>query len=367
MEQPPLGQRPSHGLPEVSVVISTHNRCDLLPEAVTSVLGQDAESPPFELIIVDNNSTDGTRRVAEALIERGNGRLRYAFEPRQGLSYGRNAGVACARGRIVAFTDDDVRVAPDWVKSIVRALDSNPDVDFVGGKVLPRWPVRPPRWLTPLHWSPLAIADFGDEPLYVDLHRPLCLVGASLAVRREVFDQFGGFDPEFQHDPGAVSAIEDHEFEQRLWSAGRRGLYVPEIVITAEVQPRRLEKRYHRRWHLDHGRMIARLEADQSEYARDGVGVAAQDGGLVLFGVPAWLYRRVITHAAASAVAAVRGREELAFWHENQVREAVGQIRYHFQCHQRGSRRRRPAAELGAFALALVRRWRSHHRLRPVS
>jgi glucosyl-dolichyl phosphate glucuronosyltransferase len=365
MEQSPLNRRPELGTPDVSVVISTHNRRDLLPEAIASVLAQEENSPPFELIVVDNDSTDGTREVVEELIARGDGRLRYLFEARKGLSYGRNAGVACARGRIVAFTDDDVRVAPDWVRSIVRALDAHPEVAFVGGKVLPRWPADPPRWLTPLHWSPLALADFGDEPRYVDRHNPACLVGASLAVRRELFDEFGGFDPAYQHDPGAVSAVEDHEFEQRLWRAGRRGLYAPEVVITAAVQPDRLEKRYHRRWHYDHGRMVARLECADRESA--GASGDCEDGRLQLFGVPAWAIRRVVARLVAWVAATVLDRPALAFWHEGEMREAAGQIRYHFERHRRESHRRNLAAELGAFALALVRRWRSQHRLRPAS
>lgn len=365
MEQHPPNGRPPGGSPEVSVVISTHNRCDLLPEAVASVLGQEDGSPSFELIVVDNNSTDATRVVVEALIPRAGGRLRYAFERRQGLSHGRNAGIAHARGRVVAFTDDDVRVAPDWVKTIVGALDDHPDADFAGGKVLPRWPSEPPRWLTSEHWAPLAITDFGDETFYVDRSRPLCLVGASLAVRREVFDEFGGFDPAYQHEPGAVSAVEDHEFELRLWRAGRRGVYAPQIRITAEVQPHRLQKRYHRRWHSDHGRMFARLQRDDEHYDREGALVLAPANGLTLFGSPAWLYRFVLSEAAALARTAALGQQSRAFWHESRVREAVGQIGHGFRRHERECHTSR-LAELGAFALALLRRRLSHHPLRPV-
>ncbi|MFL5577341.1 MAG: glycosyltransferase [Gemmatimonadaceae bacterium] len=352
----------------MSVVISTHNRCDQLPAAIASVLDQQPGGPSFELIVVDNNSIDNTRRVVEELqhAAAGDGRLRYAFERRQGLSHGRNAGVARARGRIVAFTDDDVRVAPDWVAAIVRALDAHPDADFVGGRILPRWPADPPRWLTREHWAPLAISDFGDEPRYVDRSKPLCLVGASLAVRREVFDEFGGFDPAFQHEPGAVSAVEDHEFELRLWRAGRRGLYSPDICIAAEVQPNRLEKRYHRRWHSDHGRMVARLERADEHYDRSGALVSAPPYWLTLFGVPAWLYRSMAYHVAAGLYAGLLGRGAQAFWHETQLRESLGQMRHYLATRPR-ERHTSHLAEVGQFALALLRRRRSHDRLRALS
>ena len=125
---------------DVSVVICTYNRCDLLPPALESVVEQSAAGVGYEVIVVDNNSTDGTRRVVEAMIaRRGHANLRYVFEGEQGLSHARNAGVRAARARVVAFTDDDVRAAPDWVASIKRAFDEHPEAAYVGGKVLPLW------------------------------------------------------------------------------------------------------------------------------------------------------------------------------------------------------------------------------------
>src|SRR5919202_1974563 len=88
---------------DISVVISTYNRCDMLPGAIESVLAQDAEGVHYELIIVDNNSTDRTREVVESLIARGEGSLRYVFEGKQGLSHARKAGIYAARVPITAL------------------------------------------------------------------------------------------------------------------------------------------------------------------------------------------------------------------------------------------------------------------------
>jgi glycosyltransferase involved in cell wall biosynthesis len=313
------------GVPLVSVVMSTYNRGALLGEAVESILAQAEPVPPFELLIVDNNSSDDTRAVVAALIARHGPRVRYLFEGRQGLSYGRNAGVAQSRGAIVAFTDDDIRVAPDWVSSIVRALDEYPDVDYVGGKVLPRWPSSPPAWLTSAHWAPLALTDGGDRSFMVDRTNPRCLVAASIGVRRTALDLVGGFDPAFQHN-GRCSSVEDHDFQLRLWRRGRKGLYDPRIVVLADVQVDRMTKAHQRRWHRDHSRIAPYL------YHVDEV--IAQDQALVvrrprktLFGVPLWSYRLVMTTSLALALAWLRRDQSGAMSQENALREQVGWMR----------------------------------------
>jgi glycosyltransferase involved in cell wall biosynthesis len=139
---------------DVSVVISTYNGEAVLPGALESVLNQDAGDLTYEVIVVDNNSDDSTRAVVESFIARSAGRLRYVFEPRQGVSYGRNAGIAVASAPIIAFFDDDIRVARDWVRTLKQTLDAHPEVQFVAGKVLPEWQAPPPAWLTEVHWSP---------------------------------------------------------------------------------------------------------------------------------------------------------------------------------------------------------------------
>src|SRR6202022_2891195 len=111
---------------DISVVIPTYNRCDMLPGALEGVLGQDAGSLRYEVIVVDNNSTDRTREVVATLIEGGETRLRYMFEGKQGPAHARNAGIAVAVAPIIAFTDTDGRVAPSGLAEIKRALDEHP-------------------------------------------------------------------------------------------------------------------------------------------------------------------------------------------------------------------------------------------------
>lgn len=238
-------------MPQVTVVVSTYNRAHLLPTALRA-LAQQVAPVPYEVVVVDNNSTDSTRQAVESCREWFDGCLRYEFEPRQGLSYARNAGIRTARSPLIAFTDDDVQVTPRWVARMHQVSCEYPDIDCFGGKVLPRWRSAPPSWLDRRHWSPLALTDHGDEPFMVSAERPQCLIGANLVIRRRAFERAGLFAPDFHR-------AQDHEWLLRFWRAGLRGLYEPGLVVCADIDPERMTRRYHRRWHLQHGRYSARM------------------------------------------------------------------------------------------------------------
>src|SRR3982751_1539278 len=239
--------------PEISVVLSTYNRGPLLERALRSVLAQQQPAAPaFELIVVDNNSTDGTRAIVERVAAE-DARVRYVFEARQGLSHARNAGIVQARGAFVAFTDDDVRAEADGLSAIVRAFEEHPAADVVGGRVLPMWPSPPPAWLTRDHWGPLALVDHGEHPIAITSGHSIGVVGANMAFRRGVFDAVGVFATDFQRVKDGIGSLEDHEFLLRVYRSGRQGVYDPRIVVHAEVQPNRLDPGYHRRWHRGHG------------------------------------------------------------------------------------------------------------------
>src|SRR5438309_11579812 len=137
---------------DVSIVVSTYNRCRLLEGALRALLSQTSADVAYEILVVDNNSTDQTRPLVQELATQNQEKLKYLFEPKQGLSYGRNTGIASAKASIIALPDDDVRVAADWVSRIKAGFEANPDIDFLGGKVVPRWPAEPPTWLTKENW-----------------------------------------------------------------------------------------------------------------------------------------------------------------------------------------------------------------------
>jgi len=297
--------------PQLSVIMSTYNRGELLRDALHSVLAQHVGStPPFELIVVDNNSPDNTREIIERLAGL-DARVRYVFEPQQGASYARNAGIREARAPLIAFIDDDVRAEPDWVANIVRAFSDHPEADVVGGRVLPVWPGTAPVWLTRDHWSPLALVDYSDTPVAINPEHPICLVSANLSVRRPVFDAVGVFAPEFQVVKSDIlGSVEDHEFLLRVLRTGRTLFYDPRIAVHAEVQANRLEQAYHRRWHSGHGHFYALLRSEDMERTRVGT----------LFGVPAHLYRRALGDLVGWLRSKTSGESDRAFHHEVRLR-----------------------------------------------
>ena len=301
----------------VTAVLITFNRAHLLGPAIDALLSQSGNSPQYELVVVDNNSTDDTRGVIEARMSRAGHRLRYVFEAQQGISFARNAGIANARADIIAFTDDDVRVTCGWVRAIKEALDTHPYVDCVGGRILPVWEAPPPLWLTERHWiGPLALQNYGDQPLVLDSNRPMSLAGANFAFRRQVFERIGGFPPEF-------TRAEDSAFLQRFWRSGYRALYTPQVTAYARVQAERLEKHYHRRWHADTG-SYTRL-GEELNAANTSAGQHRPFARVL--GMPRFAINELAAETLCWFVHAVRGREADAFWHEGQIRELVAYMR----------------------------------------
>jgi len=309
--------------PVVSVVLCTYNRSHLLTPALDALLRQGPDTPPYEVIVVDNNSADATRQVVEPFIA--SGIVRYAFEPSQGLSHARNHGLSIARADLIAFTDDDVRVTSTWIRSIVDTFAEHPDLDMVGGKVEPIWGDAPPPWLTESGDAPLALANFGDKAFRIGPRssvlgarstpdRDVCLIGANVAMRRRLFERAGNFSPKVQRVRDGIGSTEDYEFQLRALGLGSLAMYDPRIVVRAPVPRERLMKRYHRAWHSGHGRFYA-LMRDPS-FERSSLGT--------LLGVPAHVYRSAIREAVAWVGNVVARRNAAAFAHELRLRFLCG-------------------------------------------
>jgi glycosyltransferase involved in cell wall biosynthesis len=306
---------------DVSVVIPTYNRSALLREAVQSVLGQ-ISSSPFEIVIVDNNSQDDTETVARALVDAHPGKIHYVRETEQGNAHARNRGVRTARGPIIAFIDDDVAVESDWLPTLIQTLDSHSDLSFVGGRVLPQWSGPPPSWLTPDHWSPLALLDYGPEEFIISGDNPRGLLTANIAFRRSVFDEVGWFSPHLQRVKNIIGSMEDTEFLLRVCRSGRQGMYLPQMIAKAPVEAERLSKTYHRRWHTGQGHFYAVMRDPQWERSRFSVA-----------GVPSHLYKQTLTHGLNWLKTIVTGNADAAFTHECQLRFFRGF--YRARAHQR--------------------------------
>jgi glucosyl-dolichyl phosphate glucuronosyltransferase len=213
----------------------------------------------WELLVVDNNSQDQTPSVVEEFVCRHPHRVRYVFEPKQGLSRARNAGIREAQGDVIAFTDDDVTVDPNWLANLTAPLiDDHTNWAGCAGRICQGEKFSPPPWL-PLH-GPFnmggAIVQFDEGDQQTELRR--APFGANMAFRKLMFEQHGYFRTDLGRNAGSLIGNEDTEFGDRLMAAHERLCYVPNAVVNHPVPPERLTKRYVRSYWFGYGRSLAR-------------------------------------------------------------------------------------------------------------
>jgi len=204
---------------DLSLVICTRNRRDQLRRALDAVARVRATCP-WELVVVDNGSTDGTSETINQYLAREDLQVRTVQEATPGLGRARNAGLKLARGRVVAFTDDDCYPAENYVDAMVRVFE-DPPIAFAGGRIL--------------------LFDPADFPITIQTRQdrveippnsfiPAGLIqGANFAVRREVLLAVDGFDPRF--GAGTPFACEDVDVLARLSAAGYSGAYDPRPLV----------------------------------------------------------------------------------------------------------------------------------------
>ncbi|MGB8540681.1 MAG: glycosyltransferase [Candidatus Acidiferrales bacterium] len=250
--------------PKITVILCTHNRARTLATALESIAAQNVpHSVGWEIVVVDNNSSDDTRQVVEDIQRRYPNRFRYFFERQQGLSHARNAGIREARGEILAFIDDDETAASDWLHSLTVNL-YNGEWSGAGGRILPQWNCDRPKWLSDqsaFALAPLAVFDLGTQagPL---TESPF---GANMAFRKEVFDACGGFRTDLGRIGKGMLSGEDSEFGRRVLAAGRRLRYEPSAVTYHPVEEFRIRRKYFLEWWFNKGRSDVREFGNQAK------------------------------------------------------------------------------------------------------
>lgn len=287
--------------PEISVIICTYNRCGVLVHALNSILAQTLSPDRFEIIVVDNNSKDGTRERVEKVAAQARPAVRYLFEGKQGKSSALNHGIREARGRILAFTDDDVRVAPDWLERISHYFTSY-QTDMLSGRVIAEWDGAWPKWFRPEYRG--VIVEFSPSPevCFADCRWVALPPGANMAARSDVFERYGGFRADLSD--GSLHRGEDSELTGRVLKLGGKILYCPDVVVFHPVTPERLTRRYVRWWYTTQGMAKSRLREEVPHNP-------------TILNIPRWMYRQALEHFLQCVVhytISPWGRE--AFYHE---------------------------------------------------
>jgi glycosyltransferase involved in cell wall biosynthesis len=298
-----------------TVLIATYNRAGLLDETLDSIRElRVAAGRRWEVIVVDNNSTDGTRAVVERQARDYPVPLRYLFEARQGRSTALNTGIVASAADVIAMTDDDVRVEPGWLDAACDALE-DPSVAYAGGPVSPIWEAPPPAWLDLTRgdlWGTIAIQNHGDAPFSYDEARKVPL-GANMAARRSLFAAVGGFRADLGRNSGrVVMGQEVPELLMRTRTAGLRGLYVPAMRVHHHIPASRLTRAYFRTWWYGKGVSRSALERMQPVTEQ---GVDLRQTPHVLR-VPRYLYGSALRDVAGWVKNVALGRTADAFRHE---------------------------------------------------
>ncbi len=245
---------------DFTVIVCTYNRSGNLPSCLAALARQEGvEGIEWEVLVVDNNSSDDTPAMVERLRRELPIAVRYEREAQQGLNYARNRGVMSSRSTHFTFVDDDIHVSPHWLAALNRAFRTN-DADAVGGRIHLDPTIKLPAWVVPGSEIAgfLGYQDFGDQPFRMD-GKSRYPFGGNMSFHRRVVDRIGLFDPKLGRKGegrkrGELFKGAETDYFHRLAAAGEaRIFYEPRAVVYHRVQPHQLRQRYFLTIHFNAG------------------------------------------------------------------------------------------------------------------
>ena len=232
-----------------SIVIPTRNRQGHLSRALTSLSTQKYDQRDFEVIIMDNGSTDETITVCQDFLSRFKN-FSYFYEKTPGLHVCRNAGLMKSEGQILVYADDDIQASQYWLEAIAAAFKDK-NVMLVGGKCLPRFENQPPIWLMDM-WQQqktdgqilpfLSLLDLGDS---IKVISPYYVFGCNFSIRRQVLLEAGGFHPDaMPSDLIRYRGDGETHVSKFISQKGYKTLYHPQASVYHHVPNERMTEQY---------------------------------------------------------------------------------------------------------------------------
>lgn len=279
----------------VTVAICTWNRAALLDQTLTHFcrlsIPKDVE---WELLLINNNSTDNTEEVTRSFADRLP--IRHVLEIRQGQSNARNRAIQDATGDLLIFTDDDVLVDETWLSEYAAALDRWPDAGYFGGLIEPWFEHEPPKWLVDNQAAfagMLVARNLGPvERVLAPGEEPY---GANMAFRLSAI-KGRLFDPNLGLTGDNAIRFDESVYCRALRAAGLQGVWLPKASIRHFVIAERLTLGYVRKYYEGTGRSTIRAGGPL-------------DGHLI-FGAPRWLYRQYWEARIAGVWRRARGQHD---------------------------------------------------------
>jgi glycosyltransferase involved in cell wall biosynthesis len=234
----------------ITAIVCTYNRAEYLRRAVKSLVNQTLPPDQYEIIVVDNASTDATADVIREFSHAP--QLRSIYEPIPGLSKARNTGWQNAAAEYVAYLDDDAVAAPDWLEKYVEVF-GRLKPGSVGGKCEPIWEAPQPEWLADQMLTSLSVYDWSAGVYGVEASQPMTLTeeqwvsGCNVAYPVAVLRELGGFREDLGRKGGKLLSGEETFIRRQLDARGYATMYHPGIVVGHHISPHRLNKRWFRR------------------------------------------------------------------------------------------------------------------------
>lgn len=251
-----------------TIAICTWNGASRIESTLDSIVGLEKQDEiDWELLVVDNNSTDNTRQVCESFSDRIP--IRVVEEKQQGLSFSRNCAVDHATGDYMIWTDDDVKVAPDWLAVYRDAIEQYPNAAFFGGKIKPFFQHKTPAWVNK-NWEfcsgVFAERDLGDERFEINALDNLPF-GANFVTRTDIQNEFR-YDPKFGRVAKGVRGFDEIDVLSRMLAAGHVGIWIPEACLEHLIPESRTSLKYVADFYEGQGetwieRGVSKLEPNQ--------------------------------------------------------------------------------------------------------
>lgn len=222
-----------------SILICTFNRDRYIKYALQHVLNLEFTSSEYEVVVINNNSTDNTEKICREVMNKNrNININYIVETNQGLSYARNAGIKYANGDYIIFIDDDAFVRNDYLLNLDNFLINFPDFIAGGGKIIPVYERDKPKWMNSFLYPLIAAMDMGDSVKIFDKGKfPL---GANMFYKKGVFNDIGYFKINLGRKGDILEGGEEKDFIARLKKTGTIVYYVPDVVVYHMIPDNRL-------------------------------------------------------------------------------------------------------------------------------
>jgi glycosyltransferase involved in cell wall biosynthesis len=224
---------------KISVIVCTYNRSDYILKALNSLAQQTLPAHQYEIIIVNNNSTDNTDALCQTFLqEQQQQNCFYFIEIQQGLSYARNRGIAESSGDILVFMDDDAQADENYLQEICRFFETTPDAEACGGRIYPDFESKRPEWMSHFLLPLTSTIDMGNKiNLFKGTKYP---VGANMAFKKDVFQQYGMFNPDLGRKGNNLDGSEEKDIFLKLKKENKKIYYLPFAIVNHQVPDKRL-------------------------------------------------------------------------------------------------------------------------------